>query len=144
MIGDTSATRFAMGGAMIFKNIEHYLGEMELGWDDFTRVLDWGCGAGRVTRYLLGDTPCAVTGVDIDADNIAWCPGFLSGRPVRGRAATSADNVRGWRVRPGDRVVRHDPLAGRRSVEVACRAPTVDPTWSAAIPVSAGTNTVCL
>lgn len=79
VIGDTSATRFAMGGATIFKNIEHYLGEMGLGWADFTRVLDWGCGAGRVTRYLLGDTPCAVTGVDIDADNIAWCQASYPG-----------------------------------------------------------------
>lgn len=52
---------------------------MELGWDDFTRVLDWGCGAGRLTRYLLGDTPCAVTGVDIDADNIAWCQASYPG-----------------------------------------------------------------
>ena len=73
VIGDTSANRFAMGGAMIFKNIEHCLGDMGLGWSDFARILDWGCGAGRVTRYLIGDTPGAVTGADIDADNIAWC-----------------------------------------------------------------------
>ena len=73
VIGDTDATRFAMGGAMIFKNIESLLSEMELGWQDFPRVLDWGCGAGRVTRYMLGETSCNVTGADIDPDNIAWC-----------------------------------------------------------------------
>jgi SAM-dependent methyltransferase len=26
-----------------------------------------------VARYLIGETSCDVTGVDIDADNIAWC-----------------------------------------------------------------------
>ncbi len=79
VIGDTSAVRFAMGGAMIFKNIEHYLGEQGLRWSDFPRILDWGCGAGRVTRYLLGETGCAVTGVDIDPDNIAWCQASYPG-----------------------------------------------------------------
>jgi len=73
VIGDTSATRFAMGGASIFKNLESYLGELGYTWADFPNILDWGCGAGRVTRYLLSETKSAVTGVDIDADNIAWC-----------------------------------------------------------------------
>jgi 2-polyprenyl-3-methyl-5-hydroxy-6-metoxy-1,4-benzoquinol methylase len=35
-----------------------------------TDVLDWGCGCGRLTRYLLGSR---VVGVDIDPDNIGWC-----------------------------------------------------------------------
>ena len=73
VIGDTSPTRFAMGGAIIFKNVEHALGELGFGWADFPRVLDWGCGAGRVTRYMVGETQCEVTGADIDPDNIAWC-----------------------------------------------------------------------
>ncbi len=81
VIGDTSQTRFAMGGAMIFNNLARYLGELGLSWDDFPNVLDWGCGAGRVTRYLISETSCAVTGADIDADNIAWCRAALpSGR----------------------------------------------------------------
>lgn len=73
VIGDTSAVRFAMGGATIFKNIEAYLAELGHGWADFPRILDWGCGAGRVTRYMLSETGCRVTGADIDPDNIAWC-----------------------------------------------------------------------
>ena len=79
VIGDTDVARFAMGGATIFKNIERYLAELGCAWSDFPSVLDWGCGAGRVTRYLIGETPCAVTGVDIDADNIAWCGQAYSG-----------------------------------------------------------------
>lgn len=81
VIGDTSAVRFAMGGATIFKNIESYLGELGRAWTDFPRVLDWGCGAGRVTRYMLSETACSVTGADIDPDNIAWCrQAFPNGR----------------------------------------------------------------
>lgn len=35
-------------------------------------ILDWGCGSGRLLRYL--DTaPGAITGVDIDRDNVEWC-----------------------------------------------------------------------
>ena len=38
------------------------------------RVLDWGCGAGRMARYLLRFWPEAVlTGCDIDAEAVAWC-----------------------------------------------------------------------
>ncbi len=73
VIGDTSVERFAMGGAIIFKNAEHYFAEQGLSWSDFPRILDWGCGAGRLARYLLGESGCDVTGVDIDADNIGWC-----------------------------------------------------------------------
>lgn len=35
------------------------------------RVLDWGCGAGRLARYLVGE--CDYTGIDIDAEAIDWC-----------------------------------------------------------------------
>jgi trans-aconitate methyltransferase len=73
VIGDTSVERFAMGGAMIFNNVGNYLREMGHAWADFPNILDWGCGAGRITRYLIGETACAITGVDIDSDNIAWC-----------------------------------------------------------------------
>jgi len=34
---------------------------------------------GRLTRYLISETNCAVTGADIDPDNIAWCRSNLSG-----------------------------------------------------------------
>lgn len=35
-------------------------------------VLDWGCGCGRVARWLTNVFP-NLSGVDIDADNVAWC-----------------------------------------------------------------------
>ena len=38
------------------------------------RVLDWGCGAGRMARYLLRFWPEAtLTGCDIDAEAVEWC-----------------------------------------------------------------------
>jgi 2-polyprenyl-3-methyl-5-hydroxy-6-metoxy-1,4-benzoquinol methylase len=73
VIGDTSQVRFAMGGAILIRNVEAYLGELGQSWSDFPRILDWGCGAGRLTRYLLSETQADVTGADIDADNIGWC-----------------------------------------------------------------------
>jgi hypothetical protein len=73
VIGDVSTTRFAIGGATIFKNLEAYLDEIGHTWADFPRILDWGCGSGRVTRYLLSETTSTVFGADIDPDNIAWC-----------------------------------------------------------------------
>ena len=48
--------------------------------DPDTRVLDWGCGCGRLTRLLLDGAGNRenVKGVDIDPDNIAWSAKHLS------------------------------------------------------------------
>lgn len=35
-------------------------------------VLDWGSGAGRLTRHFLKACPQTI-GIDIDRDNVAWC-----------------------------------------------------------------------
>lgn len=42
------------------------------------RVLDWGVGAGRVARFIAPDAG-AFHGVDVDADNLAWCKDNLKG-----------------------------------------------------------------
>jgi len=78
VIGDDSPIRFALGGSTTFHNIEAYLTEMGHSWSEFPRILDWGCGAGRVTRYLLTETQATVHGVDIDPENIAWCKSALT------------------------------------------------------------------
>lgn len=39
---------------------------------DFRAILDWGCGCARGTQHLARFAPGAVTGVDIDPENIAW------------------------------------------------------------------------
>lgn len=43
------------------------------------RLLDWGCGCGRVTaHYLMLDSGPEVVGCDIDGEDIEWCRGHLS------------------------------------------------------------------
>ncbi len=44
------------------------------------RVLDWGCGCGRVARYLTRAEVAEVRGCDLDADAVAWCAENLPGR----------------------------------------------------------------
>ena len=71
--GDTSADTYLASGAFIFGTLRTVL-QRNLGkqFADFPRILDWGCGSGRVTRYFRGE-PVQVTGVDVDRDNVAWC-----------------------------------------------------------------------
>jgi SAM-dependent methyltransferase len=49
----------------------------ERGYPAFRRILDWGCGCGRVTRYL-NRTGSTVTGADIDGQSVEWCRLHLS------------------------------------------------------------------
>ena len=45
---------------------------------EFNRILDWGCGCGRLTRHFSGIADsCSITGVDIDAESIDWCSRHL-------------------------------------------------------------------
>lgn len=46
--------------------------------DDFSSILDWGCGCGRVVRHMRDLERASITGVDIDEDNVSWCRRHLS------------------------------------------------------------------
>ena len=49
------------------------LAEKHLGKLGNLRVLDWGCGWGRLTRtFAAADTFGEIWGIDIDHDNLAW------------------------------------------------------------------------
>lgn len=46
----------------------------------FQNVLDFGCGCGRTTTWLLERAPgTAFTGTDVDAEAVRWCQGHLTG-----------------------------------------------------------------
>ena len=40
---------------------------------DCQAILDWGCGSGRVARFVTEFAPGKLSGIDIDPDNIQWC-----------------------------------------------------------------------
>jgi SAM-dependent methyltransferase len=70
--------------------------------DSFESVLDFGCGCGRVLRWLMPQLSTArVFGSDIDRQAVAWCASHLpggaftlnAGRPPTGFAAQSFDLI---------------------------------------------------
>jgi SAM-dependent methyltransferase len=79
VISDTDPVRFGMGGATIVHKVRAYLQEMGRDWSEFRKILDWGCGAGRISRYLISESSADVMGIDIDPDNVAWCRQNLAG-----------------------------------------------------------------
>jgi SAM-dependent methyltransferase len=45
----------------------------------YRRILDWGCGCGRLARYVAQLPGVELSGCDIDADNLGWCAAHLQG-----------------------------------------------------------------
>jgi len=60
---------------------------------DGTRLLDFGCGAGRMMRWLVDIADrCEVWGVDISARHIIWCQEHLS-PPFKFAAVTTSPHL---------------------------------------------------
>lgn len=77
VIGKPDEQAYRLGGATIVKRVEQLLLErFDRPLASFQAILDWGCGAGRLCRYLTALSP-AVTGIDIDPDNVAACVRLL-------------------------------------------------------------------
>jgi len=79
VIGTDSIEGFRSSGYNDFKRLDlicrEFFGRELAGMG---RVLDWGCGSGRVTRYLAAEARRhsnleGIHGADIDGDNAAWC-----------------------------------------------------------------------
>ena len=71
-VGDPSRARFLRVGPShrnrIFSHVGRYADVK-----DFQRVLEWGCGCGRISRAMLEDIPAgSFYGCDIDPDSITW------------------------------------------------------------------------
>jgi SAM-dependent methyltransferase len=74
VVGSTNAYYFDCTGYTNVRHFEHLLDELVPGGARGVRtVLDWGCGAGRVLRYVASRWSARATGADIDPVNVAWC-----------------------------------------------------------------------
>lgn len=75
---DRNAMWFKLGGLKGFSEFTDAVApHRELG--SFGRMLDWGCGCGRITVHFLAlPNGPNVSGCDIDGEAIAWCSDNLS------------------------------------------------------------------
>ena len=73
--GGEVESSFLLEGFSIFRKLDRTTTRLfDRHISDFKSILDWGCGCGRLTRYLHDLPPrSSVTGIDIDSDNIQWC-----------------------------------------------------------------------
>jgi SAM-dependent methyltransferase len=71
--GDASADGFVISGYSTFRKLSAKLAGLSRTWESFAAILDWGCGCGRVFRYLPQGALPRLVGADIDADNVGWC-----------------------------------------------------------------------
>lgn len=74
VIGTPDTTSYLVGGASIARRFEDFLEQQyDQSFSDFSSVLDWGCGSGRVSRHLHQQEGIELWGADVDGDNIKWC-----------------------------------------------------------------------
>ena len=73
VIGTPDPQAFCLGGATMVARFAHLLSErFNRPLSSFTAILDWGCGVGRLTRYLVGQGP-AVTGMGSQPAHMQYC-----------------------------------------------------------------------
>jgi ubiquinone/menaquinone biosynthesis C-methylase UbiE len=75
--GHTQLFSFEFIGAEVSNNILDAV-RPHMSPEANSRVLDFGCGCGRVLAYFKDATPCEMTGSDIDGEAIVWCKDNLS------------------------------------------------------------------
>jgi 2-polyprenyl-3-methyl-5-hydroxy-6-metoxy-1,4-benzoquinol methylase len=66
-------------GAIVTKNIEDSIQEFDVCLGQNARVLDFGCGCGRILRHFASRCPSwKFSGTDIDEQAIEWCKQGIS------------------------------------------------------------------
>jgi SAM-dependent methyltransferase len=70
--GNADPAWFLEGGRLAEETLRGTLARVGLGLEDLASILDFGCGCGRVTRWLAG-IPGEVRGSDFDGGAVAWC-----------------------------------------------------------------------
>jgi SAM-dependent methyltransferase len=80
--GSTDVMGFVKEGSTAYAQIECFLERYcSKSMEDFGSILDWGCGCGRMLRYVPARALRKLTGIDIDAQGIEWCrQAFPEGR----------------------------------------------------------------
>jgi SAM-dependent methyltransferase len=75
--GSDSADVFLTSGQLSYGDLTRALAGVGRQLKSFERVLDWGCGCGRVTRWVGAGLGGELVGVDIDPLAIGWCARHL-------------------------------------------------------------------
>ena len=76
--GWEDADHFLGVGRKVFWDVKRLLRSIDRALPEFTSILDFGCGCGRLTRFLAPAPGQHVVGSDIDPESIAWCDANLA------------------------------------------------------------------
>ena len=75
---------FKVSGQKSVGDLKRALAAVGRTLDSFGHVLDFGCGCGRMARWLLDEPGLEYTGIDIDSGLVDWCRDHLPGNFVLG------------------------------------------------------------
>lgn len=75
--GSTNPIWFLQGGHLAAQSIRDTLERNSLCLEDFSAVLDLGCGCGRVLRHMMDLKPGVLHGTDYNHVLIEWCRAHL-------------------------------------------------------------------
>jgi SAM-dependent methyltransferase len=76
--GVASVASFEQVGRSVSHDILDAMATHQIALAPDARVLDFGCGCGRVFRHFAPQCPGRIDGVDIDAEAIGWCQANLA------------------------------------------------------------------
>ena len=76
--GNDDESWFLESGRQSVDDLKRALASCGRTLSSFEKVLDFGCGCGRMARWLLDEPEIELTGIDIEPRMIAWCSEHLS------------------------------------------------------------------
>ena len=84
VIANRGTDTYRLGGATVANRLNRYLWQARgQTFATIGKVLDWGCGCARVSRYVRKLGCQSLYGVDVDQTNVAWCNTHLPWFPVQ-------------------------------------------------------------
>jgi SAM-dependent methyltransferase len=78
VVGNSDPEAFAVSGDESARTFVRVLEDAGFAPRNFERVLDFGCGVGRVLRSMPDVTPAALFGCDAKQEFVDWCSGNLA------------------------------------------------------------------